>query len=56
MILPTFRIVKCVLGLMILEKLNRRNIPRTVRLVETYKVAALFCEKLSLQIFTKRDH
>jgi len=49
MILPTFKIVKYVLGLMILDIPNR-----AVHLVETHKVAALYGETFSLQIFTQK--
>jgi hypothetical protein len=49
MIFPTFKIVKCVLGLMILEITNRRNIPRKVHLVEIYKPATL-----SAKIFVRK--
>jgi hypothetical protein len=49
MILPTFKIAKYVLGLMILDIPNR-----AVHLVETHKVATLYGEKVSSQIFTQK--
>jgi hypothetical protein len=56
MMLPTFKIVKYVLGLMILDIPNRRDIPYTMNLVELHKVAELYGENFSLQIFTQKDH
>ena len=56
MMLPSFKIVRYVLCLMILEVPSRRNVPRTMHLVELHKVAAFYGEKFSLQIFTQIDH
>jgi hypothetical protein len=49
MILPTFKIVSYVLGLMTLDIPNR-----AVHLVETLKVSPLYGEKFPLQIFTQK--
>jgi len=56
MILPTFKVVKYVLGLMILDLPYSRNIPRTMHLMELHKLAELYGENFSLQIFTQKDH
>jgi hypothetical protein len=52
----TFKMVKYVLGLMILDITNRRNIPCAVHLVEFHKVAELYGENFSFQIITQKDH
>jgi hypothetical protein len=54
--LPTSKSVKYILGLMILDISNRRDITCAMHLVEIHKLAALSGENFSLQIFTQKDH